>query len=648
MLRVIASSLGLAAATLLTPSPLRAAECRVLNLPRFDAKPMAERSWPGDHGHDLGRAGVTWMGRFDRNANYAELRASYDAEGLALSLNVADLFVWWVLGDGVQWNGQLLGDPTAWDAIEIAIDPAPRDDGQPSDDALRVLVAAYPYNDPVQFPDSALPHLATRTWIAGADGWTAIDDAVAAGRPWYHAHGSSWNADPGPSDNTTEFDNGSTWDLFVPWTALGSELEPDSGAVLKLAVRVHDLDDPRDGDTTMDPPPSQRGSSQTGPGESHAWPAWVELDDTGTWGTLVMHQAPYQPPAVVEEHETVLDPDSVPVRDVTVGGHAFIEQRWLDGGGAPQDYAWETCMDTRFGAAHDLFVHPEARPIHLCFFSRTLLSWDLVAAIPAGEVVTGAELRMFHFGGDTDEDPGDPSFEVQTSRIQAHRLEGAWTDLPLEQGVTWNTAPVAAENVGYGEVTPEIPAGSNGKTVSFDLTPMVARAVARGEPLSLALYGADWTANTGKYFVSSEGGWQPSDRPTLIVRHGPPTADAKLPDPDACTIGVAATLFDPPGTGAPTEPTPPPEGGSDSGGSDGSAGSGASEGGDAGDTADAGSGGADGATAAGAQDESTPGGSGCGCASAPLHRRATGLFASALLLAARRRRWRPAPARMAP
>ena len=129
MLRCIAWSVVACAGTSLLSSPLRAAECRVLNVPRFDAKPMAERSWPGDHGHDLGRAGVTWMGRFDRNANYAELRASYDAEGLALSLNVADLFVWWVLGDGVQWNGQLLGDPTAWDAIEIAIDPSPRDDG---------------------------------------------------------------------------------------------------------------------------------------------------------------------------------------------------------------------------------------------------------------------------------------------------------------------------------------------------------------------------------------------------------------------------------------------------------------------------------------------------------------------------------------
>ncbi len=596
----------------------RADECRVLNLPRLAPKPSAERQWIGDHGLALGRAGVAWFGRFDKNANYAELRAAYDDEGIVVHVHVADLFVWWALTDGPQWGGQLIADPEKWDALELAFEPEPG--VAPSARALRVLVANYQYGDPVAKPETGEPHVATRTWSSDGSGWSLLDDPISAGRGWYHTVNSSWNADPGPSNNTTEFDNGTMYYVYVPWASLGYDSEPPSGTAFKLSARLHDIDDPVDADVSGGDAPSTKGSLEVGPLSDMLWPESAEPDDSATWATVVLNQKPYTPVAVQSETTIDIAPDDVATyRDVTVGGHAFIKDRWLEGGGADADYRWDNCMDTKFGTRPDLFVHPEGAPTHLCFFSRALLYWDFGTLLPASSVVTKAELRMFHFGGDSDEDPGDPNFEVQTSHVQVHRLEGAWLDLPLEQAVTWNTMPLAAENVGYGVITPDLPAGENGKYVSFDVTPLVARAVLRGEPLNLALYGADMTANTGKYLVSQEGGWEAANHALLTVTYGEAAEGAALPSAETCTLGVAAELFPTPGTGSPEgELAPLPAGGqggaaTGSGGvTSGSGGSSSSSGGApgvAGNTSPAAGNGA--APAASADSDS-----GCGCRAA--------------------------------
>jgi len=540
----------------------RAQECRVLNVPLMQPKPDTEREWIGDrHGHHRARAGIAWLGAFTRNANYAEIRAIFDSEGLDLQISVSDLFVWWIMEDGLQWGGTPVADPIGWDSLEIVIDPAgigPDPGGAlPTAGALRILAANYPYNDPVGYPETALPHSCTRTWAGAGGSWAEVADPAAGERVWYHAHGSSWNEDPGPSDNTTTFDNGTVYSFFIPWSSLGLDSEPPSGGTMRMAVVVHDVDDPRDADTTgMDPPPSSRGSAEVGPLPDRAWPEGADPEDASTWGTIVLNQAPYAPPPVDSEEEITLYPGDVPeMRDVTIGGHSFIEDRWIDGGGDPAAYGWDSCMETRFGTAENLFVHPEGGPTHMCFFDRILMYWDLAAAIPSDHAVTRADLVLHHFGGDTNEDPGTPGFEVMTSPVQVHRIEGDWIDLPLDDCVTWNTAPLAAENVGYGEVEP-IPEGGDRRDVSFDVTPLVARAVLRSEPLSIALYGADTTANTGKYFVSSEGGWEAANHPHLVVRHGPPSDPSTLPDASGCTLGVSEGLLPNPGTGTPEQPEP--------------------------------------------------------------------------------------------
>jgi hypothetical protein len=549
---------------LLASGGAAAQECRVINVPAMQPRDEADRTWIGDrHGHHRARAGVAWLGAFGLNANYAEIRAIMDAEGLDLHVMVSDLFVWWIMQDGIQWGGEVAAEPSEWDALEIAIDPAglgPDPGGtMPTAGALRMLVANYPYNDPVEYPETAVPHRCTRTWEGEEGSWSSVDDPGVEGRIWYHAHGSSWNEDPGPSNNTTTFDNGTTYHLFVPWTSLGLEAAPPSGGSMRMMVTVHDVDDPRDADASLDPPPSERGSAGVGPLPDRSWPEGADPEDASTWGTIILHQAPYEAVEVISTEEVTVYPADVgEMRDVTVGGHSFIEERWTEGGGNPGDYAWDSCMDTRFGERADLFIHPEGGPTHMCFFARTLMYWDLGGVVPDGHVVTRATLVLHHFGGDANEDPGTPGFDVLTSPVQVHRLEGGWVDEPLAECVTWNTAPLAAENVGYGEVTP-IPSHEERRDVTFDVTPLVARAVIRAEPLNIALYGADTTANTGKYFVSAEGGWEDANHPHLVISHGEPVDPEAVPDGSGCTLGVAEGLFPTPGTGTPEQPEPLPE-----------------------------------------------------------------------------------------
>ena len=543
-------------------------ECRVLNVPRLDPKPEAERTWIGDrHGQHLERSAIAWLGRFGENDDYAEVRAIYDADGLDLTISVTDLYLWWILTDGVQFGGELRAEPLDWDAIDIAIDPTPSGH-QPSANALRVLVANYSDSDPVGYPETALPHLATRTWMGGAGAWTSVPDAVSAGHVWYNAVQNSWTAAQGPNDNYGDLDGGTVYHVFVPWASLGTT-EPPSGGTMRMIVTVRDVDDPRDSDVTQGSSPTSGDSLQVGPLPTTTWPDRADGDDPSTWATLVMHQAPYAAPEVSASSVSEITSDDVPTMDVTVGGHSFLLDRWTSGGGDPDAFAETTCMDTHFAERPDLVVRPGAAPENLCYFSRALLMFDLAGVVPVGDAITHADLVMVHSGSDTRADAGSPDFDALTSSMQVHRLEGKWTDAPLEQSVTWNTAPFAAENVGLGTVTPDVANG--GSTVTFDVTPMVALAVARGEPLDLALYGADTRPDSGKLFHSREGGASVDERPRLRITHGPALDPSKLPDPAMCTLGVSASLFDPQGTGFPESPIAPVPSGSEGGGGAGGA-----------------------------------------------------------------------------
>jgi hypothetical protein len=104
-----------------------------------------------------------------------------------------------------------------------------------------------------------------------------------------------------------------------------------------------------------------------------------------------------------------------------------------------------------------------------------------------------------------------------------HTVAENWNEATM----TWNNAPLAAENVAaaWVGVFPELP----GEPREWDVSGAVADAYASGGPLRLALYESDEAYHSGKYFRSSDiDEWSAELRPTLTITWGRPVATLNL------------------------------------------------------------------------------------------------------------------------
>jgi hypothetical protein len=110
-------------------------------------------------------------------------------------------------------------------------------------------------------------------------------------------------------------------------------------------------------------------------------------------------------------------------------------------------------------------------------------------------------------------DPGP-----QPSLIQVLTVGEDWNESTL----TWNSAPLALENVAATWVNPLAdPPPPAGMSRQWDVSRAVTEAHAAGRPLRLALYAADSALHGGKYFRTSDfEDYGQKDRPTLIVTWG--------------------------------------------------------------------------------------------------------------------------------
>ena len=90
--------------------------------------------------------------------------------------------------------------------------------------------------------------------------------------------------------------------------------------------------------------------------------------------------------------------------------------------------------------------------------------------------------------------------------------------------ITWNSAPLAAENIGGRWVEPITSQPDwPGIPRQWDVSYVVAQAYAVGAPVRLILYAADADYHSGKYFVASDtGDWIIRGRPVLRVAWGEP------------------------------------------------------------------------------------------------------------------------------
>ena len=147
-------------------------------------------------------------------------------------------------------------------------------------------------------------------------------------------------------------------------------------------------------------------------------------------------------------------------------------------------------------------------------FSKFFVDFPL-NSLPAGMAVVSARLTVYQFGN------SDPA-QAQRSLVQVSTVGEPWT----EETITWNTAPLALENVAQASVDP-IPSGGlpwPGAARTWNLTWAASQAYATGQgALRLVFYDADGAYHSGKYFTAAEtGDWNAVGRPTLEIVLGSP------------------------------------------------------------------------------------------------------------------------------
>jgi hypothetical protein len=279
----------------------------------------------------------------------------------------------------------------------------------------------------------------------------------------------------------------------IPFASLGLSGPPPQGSGWGLAVALHDRDD-----------------SGGTPIADQLWPATMNADSPVTWGQLGFGLPVYTPPpsspagAVTIRHHL----NGATVQDAGAGGYT------LCGGSTNYWTQWGDTTESFYTPEHtDFNVQNQADISDYPCFSKYYVTFPL-NAIPAGKRILSATLSLHQFGNS-----GAPG-EAQRSLVQVFSIHQDWSDGSL----TWNNAPLAWENVSQAWVDP-LPGfpGWPGVPWTWDVSYAVAQAYGSGQPLSLALYSADGTQHSGKYFVSSDAGdWNAVGRPTLVVTWGNP------------------------------------------------------------------------------------------------------------------------------
>jgi hypothetical protein len=174
---------------------------------------------------------------------------------------------------------------------------------------------------------------------------------------------------------------------------------------------------------------------------------------------------------------------------------------------------WASWGNFNHAYEEDLNISNEAAMEHWPCYSKYYVTFPL-SAIPPGKTIRSATLRLHQFGG------AEPS-QAYDSLIQVLTVAEDWQ----EAGLSWNSAPMAMENVSraWAQVYNPNPLIWPGAPRDWDVSRAAAMAYAKDGMLRLVLYSAEAPQHTGKYFVSSDvGDWNAVGRPTLIVEWGTP------------------------------------------------------------------------------------------------------------------------------
>lgn len=400
---------------------------------------------------------IAWFGQVSPTRNYADIRVGYNNGELYVYIAIFDRRLWFDENPQAETL-------TQWDAVTLLIDTSTGE--RLSASCWRFVAQLYGE------PDDRYKAV----YRGSTAGWQRVDAPFRAVPGW---RGNALN-------NDDDSDRGWAMGFTIPFSSLQTA-PPAEGTLWRIAVLVHDRDDPRTPPTTYE-----------------SWPPSASQNSPVCWGFLHFGLPAHQETAEPTGYTLIRRPqqNSPLVPDADVGGTIANQ--------CPGDeyHIWNEWGNRNYGKAPDFNIQNQSDVADWPCFAKYYITFPL-DSIPPGKRIVRARLTLHHFGN-----AGAPG-EARPSWIQVLIAASDWR----EDTITWNNAPLAYENIGGSWVEPLTQQPDwPGVARTWDVSYAVARAYSRREPLRLVLYSADSAYHSGKYFVSSDtGDWNTEGRPKLEV-----------------------------------------------------------------------------------------------------------------------------------
>lgn len=405
---------------------------------------------------------VFWFGRVTPSENSADVRVGFNSSELYLHLAVFDRRLWYQ-------TAPTPADLTNWDSATFYLSTSSNPNAGLDTTTYRVDTQLSWWEQRANYQAAYRGN--GSTWVPAATPF--VTD-------------SNWRGDEPNNDGD---DRGWTVTVHLPFASLGLPTAPPQGTIWRLAVALHDRDD-------------SQGSTLT----SQAWPPAVDLGRPPTWGELAFGQPTYTAPQA-------LNTQTITIRD-KLNGQSVIDAD-VGGGnlcGDGLDF-WTQWGETNYSSTarrDNVNVQNQGDVADWPCYSRAYISFPL-SSLPRGKVVVNATLTLHEFSGSA------PS-RAKPSLIQVSTVADNWDDATIR----WNNAPTAVENISSAWVYPIVdPCDWPCVPINWNVSRAVSAAYLAQTPLRLALYSADSSYDSGKYFVASDAGdWNAVARPTLTITLG--------------------------------------------------------------------------------------------------------------------------------
>lgn len=425
--------------------------------------PYGDQNW-------LLESSVFWFGKVTPSENYVDVRTGYTDTHVFLQFEVFDRMLWY---DTTPTPPEL----TQYDAISLYLRPAGVSGNAPDAGTYRFVAQNH-----LDYLDKTLYHAEYR-----GDGSRWVSASVP------YELKVSYQGEGGFNQTSRE-NRGWLMTFKIPFSSLGLSGKPAAGSAWGMAVTLHDRDD------------------SSGPLPVKNWPPAMADSQPLTWAELGFDFPTYTPPKSTNPRTITirqgLNASNVPDAGVggsTICGDIIKPEYFLKWGDLPESaYTNYTVENTQVNIQNQVNLGDWP-----CF-AKYYITFPL-DAVPDGKVILSAKLYMHHFGNSA------PSL-AEVSWIHVMTANSDWN----ENTLTWNNAPMAAENFAARYVNPlESYPGDLGVTQEWTISPAAERAYRAGEPLRLILYSSDLSMHSGKYFFSSE--YSIADaRPTLVITYGDP------------------------------------------------------------------------------------------------------------------------------